>query len=357
METKVQFDFRLGGDSIPGPVENVQALASKNLKKVSSRYIRSEIEFDAISMDESFEIPVIDMSKLDDDSERRNLHLVCRDWGFFQLINHGVANDVIEKMKIDLQEFFKLPLKEKMAFSKTPDNPEGYGQDIRASDLEDQKLEWKDILLLVAQPINSRNMRFWPTNPRSFRESFEKYTMALHEVMIRLVKLVAENLGTDPEAFSSFFEDGRQVIRMNYYPPCAEARKVLGAFPHSDSSGLTLLIQANEVEGLQIKRNEKWIPVKPIPGAFIVNIGDVIEIMSNGEYKSIEHRVVVNEDKERLSIASLHYPKKGTQIVPLPDVTKTNKVVYKSMPLEEFLTVRLSQRSNGKRLLDQIMKL
>ncbi|XP_039040719.1 S-norcoclaurine synthase 1-like [Hibiscus syriacus] len=295
------------------PVENVQALASNNLKKVSSRYIRPEIEFDVVSIDESLEIHVIDMSKLDNDGERRNLHLACRNWGFFQLINHGVADEVIGKMKINLQEFFKLPLEEKMAFGKTLDNPEGYGQDIRSSDLEDQKLEWKDILLLVAQPMSLRKMRFRPTNPPSFRESFDKYTMALLEVMIRLVKLIAENLGTDPETLSSFFEDGRQAIRMNYYPPCAEASKVLGAFPHSDSSGLTLLIQANEVEGLQIKRNEKWFTVKPITGAFIVNIEDVIEIMSNGEYKSIEHRVVVNEEKERLSIASFHYPKRDTQ--------------------------------------------
>ncbi|KAE8691597.1 Peroxidase superfamily protein [Hibiscus syriacus] len=285
METEVQFDFRLGGGS--SPVENVQAFASNHLKKVSSRYVRKEVEFDVVSIDESFGIPVTDMKKLDDDGERRNLHLVCRDWGFFQLINHGVADEVIGKMKIDLQEFFELPLEEKMAFGKTPDNPEGYGQDIRGSDLEDQKLEWKDILILVAQPMSLTNMRFWPTNPPSFRESFEKYTMALREVMIQLLKLIAENVGLIPETLSSFFEDGRQTIRMNYCPPCAEASK----------------------------------------------------IMSNGEYKCIEHRVVVNEEEEPLSIASFHYPRRSTQIGPLPDVVKTNKAVYK-MPLEELLTLR-----------------
>ncbi|XWS49217.1 hypothetical protein CRYUN_Cryun13aG0144700 [Craigia yunnanensis] len=115
---------------------------------------------------------------------------------------------------------------------------------------------------------------------------------------------MAKNLGTDPETLASFFEDGTQGIRMNYYPPCAQTSKVFGLAPHSDVAGLTLLIQVDEVEGLQIKKNGNWVPVKPIPGAFIINIGDVIEIMSNGEYKSIEHRTVVNPEKVRLSIAS-----------------------------------------------------
>ncbi|MBA0689562.1 hypothetical protein Goari_007285, partial [Gossypium aridum] len=118
--------------------------------------------------------------------------------------------------------------------------------------------------------------------------------------------------------------------------------------------GLTLLLQVNEVEGLQIKKDEKWVPVKPIPGALIVNIGDIIEIMSNGEYKSIEHRVVVNQEKERLSLAAFHSPKAGTEIGPLADLVRTNKAQYKTMSLEEFLRLRLSRKVQGKHLLNQM---
>lgn len=74
------------------------------------------------------------------------------------------------------------------------------------------------------------------------------------------------------------FEDGTQGLRMNYYPPCQQASRVMGLTPHSDSVGLTLLVQVNEVQGLQIKKNGRWVPVKPVPGAFIVNIGDIIEV-------------------------------------------------------------------------------
>ncbi|GMJ06059.1 hypothetical protein like AT4G25300 [Hibiscus trionum] len=328
------------------PVDNVQALASKNLKNIPSRYIRPEIESDVVSADESLQIPVIDMSKLGDDDEQNKLHFACKEWGFFQLINHGVANEVMEKMKTDAQEFFNLPLEEKMVCAQVPNHIEGYGQVFVVS--ENQKLDWSDMLFLIGQPAHLRDTRFWPTNPPSIRETLEKYTLELHKVMIQLMKLIAKNLGTDPEMLLSLFENEIQAIKMNYYPPCAEASKVLGASPHSDATALTILLHANEVEGLQIKRNQKWVPVKPIPGAFTVNIGDMLEILSNGEYKSIEHRAVVNPEKERMSIASFHNQKMGTQIGPLQDLVTRNKALYKTVPVEEFRRMKLTSKQDGK---------
>ncbi|GAU38695.1 hypothetical protein TSUD_54430 [Trifolium subterraneum] len=73
------------------------------------------------------------------------------------------------------------------------------------------------------------------------------------------------------------FEDGTQMMRMNYYPPCPQPEKVIGLTKHSDPVGVTILLQLNEVEGLQIKKNCMWVPVKPLPNAFIVNIGDMLE--------------------------------------------------------------------------------
>ncbi|KAE8657261.1 S-norcoclaurine synthase 1 [Hibiscus syriacus] len=265
------------------PVENVQALASKNLKNVPSRYIRPEVKLDVVSVDESLQVPVIDMSKLDDDDdddEREKFHLVCKDWGFFQLLwmsealmNHGVEDEVIEKMKMDTQDFFNLPLEGKMACAQIPNHIEGYGQAFVVS--EEQKLDWEDMLFLFALPVPLRTMRFWPTNPPSFR--------------------------------------------------------------------------------LQIKRNEKWVPVKLMPGAFIINIGDMLEILSNGEYKSIEHRAVVNPAKEQLSIAAFRNPKNGTQIGPLPDLVMTNKALYRTLPLEEFLRLKMTRKLDGKCMIKKMM--
>lgn len=109
----------------------------------------------------------------------------------------------------------------------------------------------------------------------------ETYSSKLNEVGAALINLMSQNLRINSEALPKLFEGGRQGVKMNFYPPCKEPHKVLGISPHSDATGITLLLQANDVEGLQIKRNSIWVPVNPIPGALIVNIGDIIEVKLN----------------------------------------------------------------------------
>lgn len=84
-----------------------------------------------------------------------------------QLINHGVPEEVIEKTKIDIEEFFELPLDQKKAYAQLPNSIEGYGQAFVLS--EEQKLDWGDMFFLNARPVAVRDMRFWPTHPTSFR--------------------------------------------------------------------------------------------------------------------------------------------------------------------------------------------
>ncbi|KAJ0111917.1 hypothetical protein Patl1_01180 [Pistacia atlantica] len=333
------------------PVENVQSLASNDLNHIPSRYIRPERQSEQVLIDESLQIPIIDMSKLVDEDELMKLHLACKDWGFFQLINHGILEEVIEIMKIDIAEFFSLPLEDKMVYAQLPNNIEGYGQAFVVSD--EQKLDWGDMFFLIAQPLSLRNTKLWPTIPRSFRATLDKYSSQLQEVTICLLKFMAKNLGVESEKLTSLFEGGTQGVRMNYYPPCVEADKVMGLTTHSDATGLTLLIQVNEVQGLQIKKNDKWVPITPISGAFIINVGDIIEIMSNGVYKSIEHRAVVNKEKERLSIAAFHGPSMKTIIGPLPELVK-DKAVYKSIANEEFIRLMVASKLDGKNLLGHL---
>ncbi|CAI9095460.1 OLC1v1031414C1 [Oldenlandia corymbosa var. corymbosa] len=338
------------------PVENVQHLASKKLEAVPHRYIQSEIRTDKVSVQESSQVPVIDMSKLatgssEHQTEMSKLHQAGKDWGFFQLINHG-ARTGIENMKVAVQEFFKLPLEEKMVYAQLPGGLEGYGQSFVFSD--DQTLDWNDMLFIYAQPISARNMRFWPNNPTSFRSTLEEYSRELHRICISLYTMMAMNLGVEFAKFANMYQECVQAIRMNYYPPCSSADKVIGFAPHSDGTLLTLLVQVNEVQGLQIRKNDKWIPIQPLPGAIIVNIGDIMEMMTNGKYRSIEHRAVVNSLKERLSIAAFHLPSTEAKIGPLPDLVKENAAKYKTMKYEDYLKMFLGSRLNGKSMLDNV---
>ncbi|XP_008784673.2 S-norcoclaurine synthase 1-like [Phoenix dactylifera] len=337
-------------------VANVQALAgsAKNLEaEILHRYLRPEINGDALDDGDSEDIPIIDMSRLRDplfeQEETSRLKFACEEWGFFQLVNHGIPDKVIEKMRADVEEFFQLPPGEKEAIAQLPGDLEGYGQAFVVSD--EQKLDWGDMLFLFTQPPHFRNLRLWPAQPPTFRDTMDRYSLELKRVAHCLLGLMAKNLGLDPEKFVTIFKES-QSMRINYYPPCPQADKVLGLSPHSDAVGLTLLLQVNQVQGLQIKRNGGWLPIKALPGAFVVNIGDVIEILSNGKYKSIEHRAIINKEKERLSIAAFHSPNMTTLVGPLPELVKGSKEYYKTLSFEDFVKHTFTSKLDGKSVID-----
>jgi len=117
------------------------------------------------------------------------------------------------------------------------------------------------------------------------------YSSEVQSVAKILIAKMARALEIKPEELEKLFDDvdSVQSMRMNYYPPCPQPDQVIGLTPHSDSVGLTVLMQVNDVEGLQIKKDGKWVPVKPLPNAFIVNIGDVLEVKFNQIHRVIDH--------------------------------------------------------------------
>ncbi|KAK1284985.1 Protein SRG1 [Acorus calamus] len=200
-------------------------------------------------------------------------------------------------------------------------------------------------------------MRFWPTQPTSFRETLEQYSSELMKVTDSLLRVMAKNLGIDPDVLINKFKDGMQMMRMNYYPLCPQADKALGHSPHSDASGLTILLQINEVQGLQIMKGNNWVPVTPLPESFVVNIGDVIESLSNGKYRSINHRCTVDPEKERLSIASFQSPGSDADIGPLPELVRDGvEVYYNNMSYGKFLHLFMSGKLDGKGHMQFIRK-
>ncbi|KAK9098082.1 hypothetical protein Syun_025127 [Stephania yunnanensis] len=108
---------------------------------------------------------------------------------------------------------------------------------------------------------------------QAFVETVNKYSSEMERMKTILVGLMAKNLGIDQDKFIDLFKDGLQSMRLNYYPPCPDPSKVLGISPHSDATGITILLQLNEVDGPQIRHGGNWVPFKIIHGALLVNIG------------------------------------------------------------------------------------
>ncbi|KAJ0728158.1 putative codeine 3-O-demethylase [Helianthus annuus] len=338
------------------PVPNVQELVKKPLTRVPPRYIRPDQDSPIISSLPSSrpQVPVIDMERLSsqDLAEVEKLHVACRDWGFFQLINHEVSFSLLEKLKKETQEFFNLPLEEKQKYGQTAEDLEGFGQAFVVS--EEQKLDWSDMFSIVTLPSHLRKPHLIPKLSHPFREAIEEYSKEVEKVALKTLMFMAKALKMADEEMKVLFPDGLQAIRMNYYPPCPQPEQVIGFTPHADGSAVTFLLQVDQVEGLQIKKDGVWIPVIPHPNAFIVNIGDVIQIVSNGEYKSIEHRAVVNAEKERISIATFINPNLGVEIGPaLSLITPETPARFTRICFGDFLKKYLSRELKSKSNIDQ----
>ncbi|XP_024544272.1 flavonol synthase/flavanone 3-hydroxylase [Selaginella moellendorffii] len=138
------------------------------------------------------------------------------------------------------------------------------------------------------------------------------------------------------------------ILRSNYYPPCPNPDLALGMNGHTDSGGLTILFE-DQVGGLQARKGDLWYDLKPIKNAFIVNIADQLEILSNGKYKSIEHRVLVQPDQTRLSIVAFCNPSRDAVIGPLPElIDEQNPPLYKSTLYQEHITNVYTKYLDGK---------
>nr|XP_027085925.1 protein SRG1-like isoform X2 [Coffea arabica] len=164
---------------------------------------------------------------------------------------------------------------EKNKYGQEPGDVEGYGQAFVKS--EEQKLDWADMLYMITQPEDLRKPHLFPKLPLPLRESLQEYSIELKSLALKILNLIAKALGMKHEEIEVLLEEGLQSMRLTYHPPCPQPELVTGLCHHSDPVSLTILLQINDVQCLQIKENEAWVPVLPLPNAFIVNVGDILE--------------------------------------------------------------------------------
>lgn len=337
-------------------VPSVQELVKKQQKAITSipsRYVRHDQE-DCTVHQSCLSVPVIDLHKLlhpESELELHKLHSACQHWGFFQVINHGVSTKLLETFKSEVTKFFQLPMEEKKKLWQQPDNHEGFGQLFVVS--EDQKLDWSDMFYITTLPPNLRRPELFDKLPLQIRETMEAYIAAMKELAMMLLNQMARALGMGEGEMVKLFSEGVQSIRMNYYPPCPEPRKAIGFTPHSDADALTILFQLNDTQGLQVRKDGNWVPVTPLPDAFVVNIGDIMEVVSNGTYRSIEHRATVNSTKERLSVATFYSSNLDSELGPAQSIVGPhNPPVFRREPIEEYFKGFFARKLNGKSYLD-----
>ncbi|KAJ4827423.1 hypothetical protein Tsubulata_011072, partial [Turnera subulata] len=310
---------------------------------------------------EEEEIPVIDLSASSTGDTQELVARIgeaCKKWGFFQVINHGVPLELRQKVERAAKQFFDLPMEEKWKVKRDEVNPMGYHDSEHTKNVRD----WKEVFdFLVVDPTlipasedpADQDLRTltnqWPQYPPEFRELCQEYNRQVEKLAFKLLELISLSLGLPADQFHGYFKEQISFSRFNHYPPCPAPHLALGVGRHKDGGALTVLAQ-DDVGGLEISRRSdgEWIPVRPIPNTFIINIGNCMQVWTNDLYWSAEHRVVVNSEKERFSIPFFFFPSRYAQIKPLDElVSEQNPGRYKEFNWGKFFASR--NRSDFKK--------
>lgn len=327
----------------------VKGLSELGLKTLPKQYIQPlEERMSSMSHIVPESIPIIDMANWDDPKVSDAICDAAEKWGFFQIINHGVPIEVLEDVKKATHRFFGLPAEKKGKYSKENSSTNNVRYGTSFSPLAEKALEWKDYLSLFYVSDDEAAAR-WPSQCKDQALEFMKRS---DDVIRRLLEALIKRLNVkELDETHETLLMGSKRINLNYYPICPNPELTVGVGRHSDVSTLTFLFQ-DDIGGLYVRKiddSETWIHVPPINGSIVINVGDALQIMSNGRYKSVEHRVMANGSKNRISVPIFVNPKPSAIIGPLPEVLESGeKPVYKQVLYSDYVKYFFRKGHDGK---------
>ncbi|GMH26074.1 hypothetical protein Nepgr_027917 [Nepenthes gracilis] len=300
------------------------------------------------------QIPVVDLAS----AEAKSLAVkACEEFGFFKVINHGVPTEFITKLEDEAINFFSLPPSQKEKAGAA--SPFGYGVKAIGSNGD---VGWVEYLLLSAKPdITSRiSLSIFPENPEAFSGAIRSYVCAVKKMACEVLELVAQGLNMErSNVFSRLVEDENSdsCFRLNHYPPCPSGlraqsdRNLIGFSEHTDPQIISAL-RSNNTSGLQILLSDgTWLPVPPDYNSFFINVGDSLQVMTNGRFKSVKHRVLAEGMKSRISMIYFGAPPLCEKIAPLPSlIEEEEQSLYNEFTWRDYKDAAYKSRLSVNRL-------
>ena len=266
-------------------------------------------------------LPILDLARLDaGETERRSfldeLRRAAREVGFFYLVGHGIPEARIAGVQASARRFFALPLGEKRAVAMV-NSPHFRGYTEAGAEITRGRADWREQFDIGAErpalprepgaPAWTRlqGPNLWPAALPAMRPELLAWQETVTGVGIRLIEAFALALGQPADAFAPIYAGApSQHIKIIRYPGREATGDDQGVGAHKDSGFLTLLVQDGE-GGLEVADGDGgWIAASPVPGAFVVNVGELLELASNGYLRATVHRVVTpRAGRDRLSVA------------------------------------------------------
>ncbi|XP_020575656.1 1-aminocyclopropane-1-carboxylate oxidase homolog 1-like [Phalaenopsis equestris] len=303
------------------------------------------------------EIPVIDLGIINGDRAGREkvvelVRMASERFGFFQVLNHGIPLAVLDEMLEGVRRFNEQKLEAKMTY---------YSRDLNRAvyfncnfDLfQSPVANWRDTLFCTIKPEPVARPE---EMPEVCRNIIMEYGMHVQKLGHLLFELLSEGLGLETQ-FLNDLECGKGLSHLShYYPPCPQPELVVGTSKHADPDFLTVLLQDN-IGGLQVLYEHRWIDVPPIHGALVINIGDLLQLISNDKFKSVEHRVCTSKIGPRVSVAcffSPHFCPSERSYGPIKELlSQENRPKYKEVTISEYEHVYNSKGLDGESALDK----
>jgi len=273
-------------------------------------------------------LPILDLSRLDrgpDEADRfrADLRAATRDVGFFYLTGTGIAPELEQRLHRVAREFFDLPEADKLAIENV-NSPHFRGYTRVGGERTQGAVDWREQIdigperdAVAGGPAFTRLIgpNLWPAAQPELREVVAEWHAALSAISRRLLRAWALALGAQESYFDDHFGEPSTLIKIVRYPGTDEPLPQQGVGAHKDSGVLTLLWVEPGRGGLQVERDGEWVDAPPVDGAFVVNIGELLEYATGGYLKATNHRVISpRAPEDRLSIPFFFNPALDTQL-------------------------------------------
>ncbi|CAN1332732.1 Leucoanthocyanidin dioxygenase [Linum perenne] len=354
----------------PSIASRVESLATSGIVSVPKEYIRPKDELTSIGdvfeeekNQEGPQVPTIDLKGINSEDVavreecRAQLVDAAKEWGVMHLINHGIPEDLLESVKKAGEEFFNLPIEEKEKYSNDQASGKIQGYGSKLANNASGQLEWEDYFFHLVFPEEQRDLSIWPKNPADYTKVVSEYARQLRGLATKTLSVLSLGLGLEEGRLEKEVGGMEEMLlqkKINYYPKCPQPELALGVEAHTDISALTFILH-NMVPGLQLFYKGKWVTAKCVPNSIIMHVGDTVEILSNGKYKSILHRGLVNKEKVRISWAVFCEPPKEKIILkPLPElVSDAEPALFPPRTFAQHIEHKLFRKSQEDAVLSK----